>query len=140
MIRLNCLGVVMLSKVFAGAILATVFSATIIPAQSIAQLGGPSNYPPAGFTGQQFVDARGCVFLRAGFGHTVNWVPRVSRDHKPICGFPPTFGAAVAAAVQADMAPQAAAPGGLQAMDVAPPVAALPSAPTPQTRARQGVR
>lgn len=101
----------MLSKVFAGAILAAAFSATLVGAQSIAQLGGPANYPPAGFTGQQYADARGCIFLRAGFGKSVNWVPRVSRNRKPICGFPPTFGAQVAAAVQADMAPEAPAPG-----------------------------
>ncbi|MEO6301482.1 MAG: SPOR domain-containing protein [Paracoccaceae bacterium] len=99
----------MLSNVFSGAILATVLGATIVSAQSIAQLGGPSNYPPASFTGQQFVDGRGCVFLRAGYGNNTNWVPRVDRSHKPLCGFPPTFGAQVAAALQADMAPEAPA-------------------------------
>ena len=126
MIRPNCLGVVMLSKVFSGAMLATALSASIVGAQSIAQLGGPANLPPSGFTGQQFVDSRGCVFLKAGFGNGTNWVPRVDRTHKPLCGFPPSFGAQVAAAVQADMAPE---PGALAAT---PLVAAVAPQPSPQ--------
>ena len=106
MIKRNYWGVVMLSKILNAAIFASVVSASVAGAQSIAQLGGPSNLPPSGFSGQQFVDNRGCLFLRAGFGATVNWVPRVDKRHMPLCGFPPSFGAAVIAAVEADMAPE----------------------------------
>lgn len=95
----------MLSKVFTTAVCAIVLSATFAGAQSLAQLGGPVNLPAAGFSGQQFVDNRGCLFLRAGFGATVNWVPRVDRQHRPLCGYPPTFGAASIAAVEVDVAP-----------------------------------
>lgn len=95
----------MLYKGVIAAIWATVLSASLVEAQSLAQIGGPANLPPRGFTGQQFVDNRGCVFLRAGFGATVNWVPRIDRLRRPLCGFPPTFGAEVVAAVEADMAP-----------------------------------
>lgn len=102
----NYLGVVMLFKVVSSTLLACVLSASLAQAQSLARIGGPANLPPAGFSGQQFVDARGCLFLRAGFGATVNWVPRVDRGRKPICGMTPSFGPAAVAAVEADMAPE----------------------------------
>ena len=106
MIAPNYSGVVMLSKVLNAAVLATILTASVAGAQSLAQLGGPTNLPPEGFAGQQFVDNRGCLFLRAGFGAVVNWVPRVDRRHRSLCGFPPTFGVAVIAAAEADMAPE----------------------------------
>ena len=80
-------------------------AASLAGSISLAQIGGPSNLPPASFKGQQFVDSRGCLYLRAGFGGTVNWVARLDRTHKPICGMPPTGSAAAQAAVAADMAP-----------------------------------
>jgi hypothetical protein len=95
----------MLSK----GILAAVFVATVGVsggfAQSIADIGGPREQPPSGFKGQQYVDSRGCVFLRAGYGGTVNWVPRVNRERKVLCGYPPTFGAQQVAVVAPEPTP-----------------------------------
>lgn len=65
--------------------------ATASHAQSLKNSRGPANLPPASFKGPQFVDNRGCIFIRAGRGGNVNWVPRVSRDRKQICGLQPTF-------------------------------------------------
>lgn len=82
----------MFVKVFGGAFLALSIGAGAALAQSAADVGGPRERPPASFAGQQFVDSRGCVFLRAGLGGTVNWVPRVDANRRAMCGYPPTFG------------------------------------------------
>lgn len=73
----------MLFKVFAVAGWAAV---SVISAASAQSLSGPAENPPASFKGSQYVDSRGCVFLRAGIGGRVNWVPRISRDRKALCG------------------------------------------------------
>lgn len=117
MIRPNYWGVVMLPKLPFVAIVAALLSAGAVQAQSLSRLGGPANLPPQGFDGQQFADARGCLFMRAGFGANVTWVPRVDSHHIPLCGFPPSFDAATLTAVEAAMAPDP---------EAAPPVVAAP--------------
>ena len=134
----------MFFKVLSGAVLAAVMTINATEARTVAQLGGPANLPPSSFQGDQFVDARGCIFLRAGFGGQVNWVPRVDRAHNPLCGFPPTFGGQAAAAVAADMAPEPAAPAPaavvaapmVAARNVAAPTVAAPTVAAPQIAMR----
>jgi len=53
-------------------------------------LNRPAELPPAGYGGQQYVDSKGCMFMRAGSGGKVVWIPRVSREGVPICGNPPS--------------------------------------------------
>ncbi|NHB76081.1 SPOR domain-containing protein [Rhodobacter calidifons] len=50
----------------------------------------PAELPPADYAGQQYVDSRGCLFVRAGSGTKVVWVPRVSRKGEPDCDNPPS--------------------------------------------------
>ncbi len=47
--------------------------------------------PPASFSGTQFVDGKGCIQVRARYGEKVVWVPRLTPDRQPMCGFAPTF-------------------------------------------------
>ena len=100
----------MFLKMISVAVVAAVFGAASAQAQSVARVGGPANLPPVGFEGQQWVDNRGCVFLKAGYGGQVNWVPRVGRDRRAMCGYPPTgtTRAAIEVATEAEMAAPAA--------------------------------
>ena len=50
----------------------------------------PAELPPAGYTGLQYVDSRGCAFIRAGTAAKPVWVPRVSAGGAPMCGNPPS--------------------------------------------------
>ncbi|MFN4202550.1 MAG: SPOR domain-containing protein [Tabrizicola sp.] len=50
----------------------------------------PAELPPSDYAGEQYVDSRGCMFVRAGTGSRVVWVPRVSRDGTPDCDNPPS--------------------------------------------------
>jgi SPOR domain len=89
----------MRSKISAVAIGLVVAAFHIDVTPAFARLGGPANLPPAGFGGQQFIDANGCLFLRAGIGAQTVWVPMIDGNRKQICGMAPTFGGAAAPAI-----------------------------------------
>ncbi len=81
-------------------------AATVFAGSGLALAQGvPAELPPATFSGDQYVDSRGCIFIRAGVGGNTQWIPRVGRDRQQLCGFQPSLsGRAAAAATPANPA------------------------------------
>jgi cell division septation protein DedD len=71
------------------ALVASLIMALAIPAQA-RDVIRPAELPPADYAGLQYVDSKGCMFVRAGTAGEVLWVPRVSREGTPVCGNPPS--------------------------------------------------
>lgn len=80
-----------IKKLMAVALIAATFGPGSAVAQNSSSLQAPAEFPPASYTGRQYVDSNGCVFVRAGIDGNVTWVPRVSRNRKVICGFQPSI-------------------------------------------------
>jgi cell division protein FtsN len=85
------------SKVLSSAFLALILGGSGAFAQGLGASGIPAEFPPATYKAKQYVDSRGCVYIRAGVDGNVTWVPRVTRSRQPICGAKPTFAKAAPA-------------------------------------------
>ncbi len=96
-----------ITRVIAVTIIGATFGLTSLQAQTLRKAAPPAEFPPASFKGKQYVDSRGCIYIRAGIDGNVTWVPRVARDRRQVCGYKPT---AVAGASSGSTTKQAAAP------------------------------
>lgn len=54
----------------------------------------PAEFPPDSYAGLQYVDSKGCVFVRVGVDDNVTWVPRLNRQRIHVCGQTPSLQAA----------------------------------------------
>ena len=80
-----------LTRIIAIAVIAASWGTGYVQAQSSDTSVIPAEFPPASYAGRQYVDSKGCVFIRAGIDGNVTWVPRVTRSRQVICGFQPSL-------------------------------------------------
>lgn len=73
-----------------------------------AHAQGPAEAPPADFAAKNYVDSKGCMFLKAGVSGSTVWAPLIGVDGKPVCGREPSVKPKAVAAEPAP-APKAAA-------------------------------
>ncbi|MEO0939139.1 MAG: SPOR domain-containing protein [Pseudomonadota bacterium] len=109
--------------------------ATASQAQLTNSQATPAEFPPASYAANQYIDSRGCVFIRAGIDGNVTWVPRVNRQRRQICGQTPSLSGRVAEAAAAPAPADAPEQITLEtpAPAVEPTTQTAPKSPPPQT-------
>ena len=96
----------------------------------------PAETPPSNFTGMQYVDSKGCAFIRVGFSGPARWVPRVTRQRRQVCGLAPSLSSNERTQVAASQAPASGTPVEITFDD--PVVVPTPRAAAPKPRAQEG--
>ena len=80
-----------ITRVIALAVIAASTVVAALHAQSLRNASQPAEFPPASYKSTQYVDSRGCVFVRAGISGNITWVPRVTRSRNQICNQQPSL-------------------------------------------------
>lgn len=72
---------------------ATLIRVVVMAVMTGAAMGqdhAPAELPPPDFAARQYIDSRGCVFMRDADG---GWQPRLHDGSELVCGYPPTLSA-----------------------------------------------
>ncbi|MEZ5912403.1 MAG: SPOR domain-containing protein [Paracoccaceae bacterium] len=93
----------MLRSLIVASLLAVAVPTSAALANDAPVVDGPAELPPDNFLDRQYVDSKGCVFLRAGYGGRTRWVPRLDRSRKPLCGQAPSLARAGQPAPEAEV-------------------------------------
>ena len=96
----------------------------------------PAETPPSNFTGMQYVDSKGCAFIRVGFSGPARWVPPVTRQRRQVCGLAPSLSSNERTQVAASQAPASVTPVEITFDD--PVIAPTSRAAAPKPRAQEG--
>lgn len=94
-----------ITRVIALAVIVASTGVAMTHAQSLRNAVEPAEFPPSSYKGTQYVDSRGCVYVRAGISENVSWIPRVTRARQQLCNQTPTNAGAVASAASKAKAP-----------------------------------
>jgi hypothetical protein len=87
-----------ITKIIALVVIVATAGVAMTQAQSLRNADPPAEFPPSSYKSTQYVDSRGCVYVRAGISGDVTWIPRVTRSRKQLCGQTPSIAGAVASA------------------------------------------
>ena len=106
---------------------ALVFMAAAADARILSGNMTPAEIPPLSYKAHQYVDSKGCIYIRTGYGGEVSWAPRITQKRQVMCGAQPT---AVAGASK----PTAVATTTVQPTAVTQPVQTVQPTTTAETR------
>ncbi len=69
--------------VLSGVVLTLIAGCSDLPIDGLSRSGwdGPASMPPVGYSGDTWVDNRGCVYFATASG----WVPHVGRNLRQVC-------------------------------------------------------
>lgn len=127
------LGVGMVRSFIAATVLVVVSATAGAMAQPAAAPDGPAELPPASFSGQSYVDSKGCAFLRVMVNGAQGWAARLTPDRKAVCGEAPSLPKPAAQEAAAEksgaLAAPAAASGKAAGLPVTPPKVVAQKAP-----------